>query len=43
MIYLFDEYESYEINGIEIDRTRHLGITTDIKNYISINQFESDV
>lgn len=41
MSYLFDEIR-YELNGVEIDRTRHLGITTDVKNYLSLNQFESD-
>lgn len=41
MAYLFDEIR-YELNGVEIDRTRHLGITTDIKNYISLNPHESD-
>lgn len=39
--HLFDEIR-YELNGIEIDRTRHLGITTEMKNYVSLNKLESD-
>jgi len=35
--YLFSEIR-YELNGIEIDRTRHLGVTSDLKNYSSIKQ-----
>ncbi|XP_059221617.1 uncharacterized protein LOC131996180 [Stomoxys calcitrans] len=38
--HLFDEIR-YELNGIEIDRTRHLGIATEIKNYVSLNESES--
>lgn len=38
--HLFDEIR-YEINGVEIDRTRYLGTSSTIKNYISLNQFES--
>jgi len=37
MAYLFSEIR-YELNGIEIDRTRHLGVTSDLKNYLSIKQ-----
>ncbi|XP_046803829.1 uncharacterized protein LOC111687407 [Lucilia cuprina] len=39
--HLFDEIR-YELNGVEIDRTRHLGITTEIKNYVSLNKSESE-
>lgn len=39
-IHLFDEIR-YELNGVEIDRTRQLGIATEIKNFISLNQSES--
>jgi len=37
MAYLFNEIR-YELNGIEIDRTRHLSVTSDLKNYLSIKQ-----
>ena len=37
--YLFEEIR-YEINGFEVDRTRNLGVTTTIKNYISLNESE---
>lgn len=40
--HMFDEIR-YEINGIEIDRTRYLGISTTIKNYVSLNEFESNI
>lgn len=40
--YLFDEIR-YEINGVEIDRTRYLGTSSTIKNYVSLNQFESNM
>ena len=40
MAYVFEETR-YELNGIEIDRTRHFGITTSIKNVTSLNQSES--
>ncbi|KAI8124254.1 uncharacterized protein LOC124421264 [Lucilia cuprina] len=40
--HMFDEIR-YEINGIEIDRTRYLGITSQAKNYISLNSFESNM
>ncbi|XP_065371808.1 uncharacterized protein LOC135963759 [Calliphora vicina] len=40
--HMFDEIR-YEINGIEIDRTRYLGISTEAKNYISLNSFESNM
>lgn len=38
--YLFDEIR-YEINGIEIDRTRHLGISNTIKNIVSMTPSDS--
>lgn len=41
MAHLFNEIR-YELNGVEIDRTRHLGITTEIKNYVSLNEHESN-
>uniref|UniRef100_A0A1B0G601 Double jelly roll-like domain-containing protein n=1 Tax=Glossina morsitans morsitans TaxID=37546 RepID=A0A1B0G601_GLOMM len=41
MAHLFDEIR-YELNGIEIDRTCHLGITTEIKNFTSLNKRESE-
>ena len=40
MSYLFEEIR-YEINGIEIYCTRKLGVATEIKNYVSLNEFES--
>uniref|UniRef100_A0A1B0GEK0 Double jelly roll-like domain-containing protein n=1 Tax=Glossina morsitans morsitans TaxID=37546 RepID=A0A1B0GEK0_GLOMM len=40
MAHLFDKIR-YELNGIEIDRTRHLGITTEIKNFAPLNKRES--
>lgn len=41
MAHLFDEIR-YELNGVEIDRTRHLGIATEFKNYVSLSKSESD-
>lgn len=38
--FLFDEIR-YEMNGIEVDRTRYLGITSSLKNYVSLNNNES--
>lgn len=38
--FLFDEI-CYELNGKEIDRVRNVGITTCLKNYISLNKNES--
>lgn len=38
---MFDEIR-YELNGIEIDRTRNLGVTSEIKNYVSLNTNESE-
>lgn len=37
---LFDEIR-YELNGIEIDHTRHLGITSTLKNFVSLSATES--
>lgn len=37
--HLFEEIR-YELNGIEIDRTRHLGISTAIKNYVSLTSMD---
>ncbi|XP_037825201.1 uncharacterized protein LOC119613274 [Lucilia sericata] len=37
---LFEEIR-YELNGVEIDRTRHLGISGTIKNVLSLNDSES--
>lgn len=39
--YLFDEIR-YEINGFEVDRTRKLGISSIMKNFVSLNKAESD-
>jgi len=36
MAYYLDEIK-YEINGCEIDRTRFVGMTTTLKNYISLD------
>lgn len=38
--FLFDEIR-YELNGVEIDRTRNVGITSTIKNYLSLNETSS--
>jgi hypothetical protein len=40
MAYFLDEIR-YEINGVEIDRTRFVGTTSTIKNYVYLNQLES--
>lgn len=40
--HMFDEIR-YEINGIEIDRTRYLGIASKVKNYISLSSSESNM
>lgn len=34
IVYLFDEIR-YELNGIEVDRTKNLGLTTTAKGYVS--------
>lgn len=36
VLYLFDEIR-YEINGVEIDKSKNTGITSTMKNYLSIN------
>ena len=38
--FLFDAIR-YELNGVEIDRFRNTGITTTLKNYVSLNENES--
>lgn len=38
--FLFDEIR-YELNGKEIDHNRNVGVTSTLKNYISLNQNES--
>lgn len=40
MAFLFDEIR-YELNGVEIDRTRNLGLTSTMKNFISLNDNKS--
>lgn len=40
--HMFDEIR-YEINGVEIDRTRFLGISSTIKNYVSLSPLESSM
>lgn len=40
MAFLFDECR-YELNGVEIDHCRNVGITTTLKNYVSLNKDES--
>jgi len=42
MAYFLDEIR-YEINGVEIDRIGFSGITSTIKNFVSLNQFESKI
>lgn len=39
--FMFDEIR-YELNAIEIDQARNPGITSSMKNYISLNSNESD-
>lgn len=41
MAFLFDEIR-YEICGTLVDRTRNLGITTSLKNYMSLTRQESE-
>lgn len=38
--YLFQDIR-YEINGVEIDRIKNVGITTTLKSYVSMNEGES--
>ncbi|XP_018561376.1 uncharacterized protein LOC111691840 [Anoplophora glabripennis] len=40
ILLLFDEIR-YELNGIPVDRSRNPGLTTIMKNYVSISQNES--
>jgi len=42
MAHFFDEIR-YELNGIEIDRTRQVGVATTLKNFVSLNTNESDM
>ena len=37
--FLFDEIR-YELNGVEIDRNRNVGITSTLKNYVSLTSDE---
>lgn len=39
---MFDEIR-YELNGVEIDRDRNVGVTSTIKNYVSLTSRVSDV
>ncbi|XP_011858102.1 PREDICTED: uncharacterized protein LOC105555684 [Vollenhovia emeryi] len=40
--FMFEEIR-YELNGVEIDRNRNVGITSTIKNYISLTSNELDI
>lgn len=40
MAFLFDEIR-YELNGVEIDKSKNPGITSTIKGYVSFNEIES--
>lgn len=40
ILFLFQDIR-YEINGVEIDRSKNVGITTTIKSYISMNDGEN--
>jgi len=40
MTYFLDEIK-YEINGCEIDKVRFVGMTTTQKNYISLDNLQS--
>lgn len=42
ILFLFQDIR-YELNGVEIDHTKNVGITTTIKSYISMNEGESKV
>lgn len=42
VMFMFQDIR-YEINGVEIDRSKYPGITTTIKSYISMNEGESKV
>ena len=41
LTHLFDRI-AFELNGVEIDQTREVGITTTIKNYVSIPKYEEE-
>lgn len=41
LIFLFEEIR-FELNSVEIDRTRNPGIATTLKNYVSLDPEESD-
>lgn len=41
-LFLFQDIR-YEINGVEVDRTRNIGITTTMKSYISFNEGDSKI
>ena len=40
--FMFDEIR-YELNGVEIDRCRNAGITSTIKNYVSLTYDKSAI
>ncbi|XP_077258285.1 uncharacterized protein LOC143895193 [Temnothorax americanus] len=40
--FMFDEIR-YELNGVEIDRNRNVGITSTIKNYVSLSYNDSQI
>ncbi|EFN83238.1 hypothetical protein EAI_05844, partial [Harpegnathos saltator] len=40
--FMFDEIR-YELNGVKIDRNRNVGITSTLKNYVSISSDENAV
>ncbi|XP_011859335.1 PREDICTED: uncharacterized protein LOC105556832 [Vollenhovia emeryi] len=40
--FMFEEIR-YELNGVEIDRNRNVGITSTIKNYVSLTSRELDI
>lgn len=40
--FMFDEIR-YELDGVEIDRSRNIGITTTIKNYVSLTPERGEV
>ncbi|XP_077272090.1 uncharacterized protein LOC143902789 [Temnothorax americanus] len=40
--FMFDEIR-YELNGVEIDRNRNVGITSTIKNYVSLSYNDSQL
>lgn len=39
---MFDEIR-YELNGVEIDRNRNVGITSTIKNYVSLTYNKAQI